>query len=241
MSRIVELQGEQTWVAMTGIEAGSPGDKMPWSPSMGLVHTPFQGEAGRKRTYTLPAVEIAQTNEKGRSDVEVRLVPPAGVTELVSGDYVEGMVALLLFPDPAETYTGPNEALKKALATMGSNWQMIFREARENHTVLTMETGKLLENLPPVIRVDHHEKAVFKIKGGLGYLPVTFTGLKAIADYEVRIGDGQTSQVFDQSVHGKDFWQASYDAGSKTWSRTYNFPMDREGGSLVEVEFQRTR
>jgi hypothetical protein len=49
--------------------------------------------------------------------------------------------------------------------------------------------------------------------------------------------DGKT---LDQSVHGNDFWQTDYDAGTKTWSQTYNVPItdDKVHQLALEIDNQ---
>ena len=64
------------------------------------------------------------------------------------------------------------------------------------------------------------DAAEFALAGGLGHVPVTFTGLTAPNGYELWV-DGK---VLDQSVHGGDFWQTDYDPARGSWSRTYNVP-----------------
>ena len=69
--------------------------------------------------------------------------------------------------------------------------------------------------------------------GGLGYVPLTFRGLRDYRGYEVLI-DGVR---LDQAVHGKDFWQTDYDPVRGSWGVSYNIP--RETGRRCRVEFRR--
>jgi hypothetical protein len=81
------------------------------------------------------------------------------------------------------------------------------------------------------------------VTGGLGYAPVTFTGLKGHAGYELwQSVDGQRAKV-DQSVHGRDFWQTDYDPATRTYRQTYNVPLDSPGDQprTVRFEFGRDR
>jgi hypothetical protein len=74
------------------------------------------------------------------------------------------------------------------------------------------------------------------ITGGLGYVPVTFTGLKSYRDAGLWRDDGDGR--VDQSVHGQDFWQADFDATTRTWSLTYNLPLDPPDGRPRTVRLE---
>ncbi len=90
-----------------------------------------------------------------------------------------------------------------------------------------------LEATHPAVQVvaDGNGKAGFTIDGGLGYIPITISGLRSNSPYDLRV-DGE---VLDQSVHGNDFWQCDFDPDAQSWSMTYNVPM---GGKLIrEIEF----
>ena len=108
---------------------------------------------------------------------------------------------------------------------------MIHREAVQNERKVTTMTGKVLGTFPDVRIECEKNKAILKLTGGLGYVPVTFTNLDRYEGHVLKI-DGK---VVEQSVHGKDFWQTDYDPASKSWSRTYNLP--RDGRAEVLVEF----
>ena len=66
-----------------------------------------------------------------------------------------------------------------------------------------------------------NDAAEFTLRGGLGYVPLTFTGLASPRGHVLRLDD----QPVDQAVHGNDFWQTDYDPAAQRWSRTYNIPI----------------
>jgi len=63
----------------------------------------------------------------------------------------------------------------------------------------------------------------------IGFIPVSFRDLSSPDGYGLRV-DGA---VFDQSVHGRDFWQSGYDPATRTWIRTYNLPSTEKGKTLL--------
>ena len=71
------------------------------------------------------------------------------------------------------------------------------------------------------------------LRGGVGYVPVTFTGLTSPDGYTVFVDDRRV----DQSVHGNDFWQTDYDAARQRWQQTYNIPLAT--GRPHAVRFER--
>lgn len=76
----------------------------------------------------------------------------------------------------------------------------------------------LRSKAPPEVDID--------IEGGVGFVPVRFEGLKSIEGYKLYEKTGDKLVPLDQSVHGNDFWQTDYDAGTRTFSLSYNLPLD---------------
>jgi hypothetical protein len=95
---------------------------------------------------------------------------------------------------------------------------MIHREAVGNDYAVVMAAGTL-ERLHPDVRIrTKDDAAAFNLSGGIGYVPITFTGLSSPRNSTLSV-DGVP---LNQSVHGSDFWQTDYDPASRTWSLTYN-------------------
>ncbi len=64
------------------------------------------------------------------------------------------------------------------------------------------------------------------IKGGVGFVPIRFERLPIADGYRLYEDVAGKLVPLDQSAHGNDFWQAEYDAFTKTYSLTYNLPLD---------------
>ena len=82
------------------------------------------------------------------------------------------------------------------------------------------------------------EGKTYRVIGGLGYVPVTFSGLKNYRNPVLEMMDGDRWVKIDQSVHGNDFWQTDYDALAKTWEVTYNIPVDSESDKKTTRDFR---
>jgi hypothetical protein len=161
---------------------------------------------------------------RGADTSLIDILPPPGVTQLLPGDFVECVVEHVVVAEKAEEYYGPNEALKVALAQHANTWRMIEREAKGNDLAVEVSVGALELKRPTRVR-SLDNKAELKIEGGLGYVPITFTGLSAHATPRLETSeDGQAWTTVDQSVHGKDFWQTDFDQATKTWEITYTLP-----------------
>jgi hypothetical protein len=169
--------------------------------------------------------------------MNVELSPPPGVDRLEPGDYVDALVELVVVPQSAGDYYGPNENLRADLEQNGETWKPVYRQATGNDVDLVATRGRVTNSYPPVVETDEADVAAFTLSGGLAYLPVTVTGLTSHAGYElVRLADGEETPV-EQAVHGNDFWQTGYVPADGTWSRTYNVRLDTPTDEAVERRF----
>lgn len=197
---------------------GKPEPEGAWA-NRGVVVREWHARLGGKDAA--PWVVERGVNARGADTSTADFVPPPGVTRLEPGDFVEATFEHVIVPQAAEDYYGPNAALRAALAKDGNTWRMMYREALGNDRQVTMKRGSLVRLSPSVcVRVEH-EGAEFMLSGGLGYVPVTFTGLTSPTGHALVV-DGQP---VDQSVHGNDYWQTDYDAAKARWSLTYTIPV----------------
>lgn len=227
------IPGATPWVSM---EQGKPGnqknDKGAWA-NRGIIVREWKARLGGKEAG--PHFAEHGMERRGARYSTVDLVPPSGVKRLEPGDFVEAVIEYVVMPQAAEDYYGPNESLREALTRDGGAWEMIHREAVGNNRLAMVEKGTLLGTFPDVRVKCHDDEARMKLKAGIGYVPVTFTGLSQHEGFALKVN----GEVLDQSVHGNDFWQTDYDPESETWSRTYNLP--RDGRGEIFIKFGGTR
>ena len=221
----IPCAGEAPWFSL---HKAVSGDKKggAWA-NRALVVRHWKARLGG-RDVPAPVAAVYGT-DNGVPSASVELVPPPGLTELKPGDFVEGQVDFVVIPMSADDYYGPNEPLRAALRTGGDTWKMALREAVGNHLNVQATRGQVVRRVAPVeVAVDERGGAAVAIRGGLGYVPLTFTGLKSYRGVELwrDDGDGRGARLVDQSVHGRDFWQSRFDPASHTWSLTYNLPLD---------------
>ena len=235
----IPLSGEAPWFSLHEAVHGGKTEGA-WA-NRGFVIRSWRASLSGKEVSS-PTAAVFGT-ENGIPSNNVELVPPAGVTELLPGDFVEADVELLVLPMSAENYYGPNAGLRDHLLSFGNTWRPVFRQAVGNGLNLEVQRGTLLRSYPPKIAVDGNQRAELKITGGVGFVPITFSGLDRYRDFELRKGlDGKETTI-DQSVHGNDYWQTDYNPTSGEYSVTYNVDLDRSGDErqTVELSFSRRK
>ena len=210
------LSGPQPWISVHGVDKSvlHEGDA---AASRGLIVRSWKAVLDGKPS-PLPYVSTYATESwKGESRIVVELSPPPAIATLKQGDYIEADLELVVFPAEASSYYGPNEAFRKNLEAAADSWQLTSHEAAGNHLRVKAQRGQVLQPYPLRVSVAAQQARV-SVMGGLGYVPVTFTGLDHYWGYQLAV-DGAP---LDQSVHGNDFWQTDYDALAKTWRMTFN-------------------
>lgn len=225
----MECRGRIPWASLHQAVPPANEKTVAWA-NRGIVIRSWKARLGGKDASPWMAEHGTTIGRNDSSTLDI--VPPPGVTRLEPGDFVEATIELIVMPQFAKDYYGPNESLRTALQQDENSWRMIHREAIGNDPVVKMETGTL-ERLQPDIRIRTDQDAArLDLSGGLGFIPITFTGLSSHRGYWLEI-DGK---ALDQSVHGNDFWQTDYDPSTRRWSQTYNIPA--AGGNPRTIQFR---
>jgi hypothetical protein len=186
----------------------------------------FGGKTVRTPTFRVRVAERKGTEAK----LETWLVPPRGVETYKPGDWVILDTEWLHLHRNADDYCGPNAAYRRHLEENPQSWKTTWREARGNDLKVEVDGGTLLQRLPIVVRADKPEVRV-TIRGGVGQVPIRFEGLASADGYGLYELLEYSIARLDQSVHGNDFWQTEYDAGSGSFSMSFNLPVDGKASS----------
>jgi hypothetical protein len=208
------------WVALPG--ATSTRDDKP-NGYRALIIRQYEVITGGK-TYTNPNLN-APVYRSEPTNLDIELLPPPGVKEFHRGDRIALDLELVTLPREVDDYYGPNEAFRQHLEDNPSSWKTTFREAKGNDLSVEVSGGKKLRNYPLVIQVEKPE-VTLTISGGIGAVPVRFVGLEASQGFGLYQVVNDERQRLDQSVHGHDFWQTDCDAVTKTYSASFNLPLD---------------
>lgn len=227
----VELSGRIPWLSMH--EAVPREEGATWA-NRGLVirhwDAVLAGQPAR------PWVAERGARVRGTDTSLLDILPPPDVNRLLPGDHVEGEITHVVMPQYASDYYGPNANLTTVLKQTENAWRMIYREATGNDLDVCVTRG-VLEHAYP-IRINASDGAEFVVTGGLGYVPMTFSGLP---DYRTYVLQNKVNDVWaavDQSVHGRDFWQTDYDTKTETWEITYTVPLDRPDDVRMPTEYR---
>ena len=225
----LECTGTTPWVSLheavrrPGVDRGALANR-------GVVIREWRARLGGKEARPWVAEHGTVVGTAPTSTIDV--VPPPDVTRLEAGDFVEATIEHLVIPQAVGDYYGPNEPLRAALATMQDTWRMVHREAVGNARRVEVGKGRL-ERLHPDVRVAAEDgRAEFTLRGGLGYVPITVTGLPTHRGGPLTV-DGVPC---DQSVHGNDFWQTDFDPESGTWSRTVTVPLPEGADHAIRFD-----
>ena len=219
----VPLSGAGAWVSVHGVEQAML-TKGHAAASRGFIVRSWRAVLGGKPAE--PHLSFFCTEwGKNNHRTAVELAPPPGISELQPGDFVEAELELVVFPADAAAYYGPDDTFREVLARDADSWRMVHREAAGNALKLTAERGSVVKAYPLVIAVDDQQRASATFKGGLGHIPVTFTGLTHPRDVRIRVNG--------QSV---DHWQTDWDPINLRWQITCNIAAP--GGRDLGIQFE---
>lgn len=226
--RCIPMTGRQPWISLHDV----PPDEKVTQAARGLIIRKWRAVLGGK-PCAVPHLSTYMTEwHKRNFRVAAELSPPPGLNKLEPGDFVEALIEQVVLPSKPDSYYGPDKAFKTALAQSANTWRLVHREAAGNDLVIAMKEGRLNSHYPVDIAVSKDQRAAFTVSGGVGYVPLTFSGIAddgqdaSWSPKLYRVLQGKMALV-DQSVNGHDFWQKDYDAESDTWRITYNVSLDK--------------
>jgi hypothetical protein len=230
--RGISCTGRSPWFSLHDAQ---PRGKGAWA-NRGLVIRSWRAKLGGE-VIRSPFASLYGTHNHVPS-LALEISPPPNLAELRPGDYVEADLELLVVPMSSADYYGPNQAFRDHLAKHGNTWRVVHRQAAGNDLRLDVTVGRLVRRYPPVIAAkDDRAEAV--VEGGVAWLPVTFTGLSGHAGYTLSVERGGKRTTLDQSVHGRDYWQAERDPATGSFALTYNLPTDAPAAESARVILRR--
>lgn len=231
--RGLELAGAMPWVGQFGFE------KRPES----MYEADDQGVLGARamivrswdarlngQACPVPLYSVYGTDD-GVPSALAELAPPPELDRLVPGDYVEAQVEVLILPQCAADYYGPNEGLRAALAAQAEPWALVLREAAGTQMEVQAAAGVVESAWPIRVRAEGGRRADFTIRGGVGYTPVSIVGAAAPRGFTLKTqAGGAVLEIVDQATAlGNDWWQAAYDPAAGAWNLDFTLPLDPSG------------
>lgn len=217
------LTGSAAWVSVHGLEAARL-EKGHAAASRGLIVRSWRAVLGGKPAA--PHVATYGTEwGKGNHRTSIDLVPPPDISELKPGDFVEAELELVVFPSKAAAYYGPDASFREMLDRDADTWRPVHREARGNSLQPVARRGTIMNAHPLVVAVDQHQHAQVTVSGGLGHLPVTFTGLKSPQGHRLLV-NGQPWTT----------WQTDWNAAAQRWQIVCNVPAGGKSGIEILLD-----
>ncbi|NUM54652.1 MAG: hypothetical protein HUU46_13490 [Candidatus Hydrogenedentes bacterium] len=231
----VPLNGEKPWIAVTGNTKNPPpvikeDDQGAWADRGFIVHR-WKARIGGK-DMRLPHYSVFGTEDGRIPSAIVELSPPPGVAALERGDFVECVVEMVVLPQCADDYYGPNESFREALRDYGGNWRMVHREAVNTNIRARAETGVILSEWPVIVRAHHGKRASVTIEGGSGFIPLTIADAGINADFALQVLCDGEIQPMPPSA-GKDWWQARYRPTTKSYDLIFTVPLTSSGPATI--------
>lgn len=237
----IALTGENPWVwagdgtNVTGSDSNETTQGTYVPTNNGFIVRDYKATFGGVEN-NIPYMRERNAEKSGFYPTSYVLTTPPDVDEFKAGDVVEISVVALLFPKNVDDYYGPNQNFIDALTEYGNSWEMMYREAVRNDISATSPTEEVNTNYPLTVNTSGNHAQV-AITGGLGYVPVVFKGLTDITDPKLWKQQGCTWELVDQSVHGKDFWQADYDTETGLFDLIYNVNQDVANDEVATINY----
>ena len=233
--RGIPLTGQAPWV-MLYANTWDQGPLPENLANVGFVVRSFRAEIG-ETVLTTPHINLHRTNN-GNSQVAFELGLPHeegspwcgdpcnGQTRFVpAGSRVSATVEYVVPPSNKALYYGASDHLLALPDALYDDPAMMIALAEGNRLEVEATVGSVRRGQP--VEIDAVSDAVaaeFTLSGGLGHVPVTFHGLNRHDGWSMFVRSGETWAPLDQSVQGKDHWQARFEPLDGTYSLTFNVP-----------------
>ncbi|MFA6241394.1 MAG: hypothetical protein WC655_10715 [Candidatus Hydrogenedentales bacterium] len=222
------LEGEKPWLAITGNVKNPPpeieeGDQGAWADRGFIVHRWSARLGGAK--VAQPHYAVYGTEDGNIPSALVELAPPPGLDRLEAGDFVEAQVEMVIVPQKADDYYGPNAPFGEVLRRHTGDGSLVHREAVGAAIEVNATKGVVKSQWPVMIQAKSGVEAAFTIEGGCGAVPITILGAKRHAPFSLTcLTDGHEVPV--NPSPSNDWWQTRYHASTGTYDITFTLPLD---------------
>ena len=223
--RGIPIDGQSPWVMLfdNAMPLQKPEARNEDFADIGFVVRSFEADLGTEKLVT-PHINLFHHSNRN-SQIGFELGLPRNITTVPAGSKVKATVEYLVIPSIKDRYYGDSDYLTALPMGDYKSTRMMMKLATDNRLQVEASVGEVVRAQPVEIQaVPDHYAAEFSITGGLGYVPVTIKGLGVHDGWELqKLEDGNWEKI-DQSVIGKDFWQARFDEHSRTYEVVYNIP-----------------
>jgi len=228
--RSQELPGTLPWIGLYGVQKtppeAYPKDDQGALADKAMIVRSWKAKLGGMECAT-PRYSVFGT-EDGMKSALVELAPPPELQKLEQGDFVDAQIEVLVLPQQAEDYYGPNQNVMVALKRSSEPWALTLREAMGSNVEVKASVGTVENTWPVRIRAKKGQRAEFSITGGIGYTPVTISEVTHNTGFHLskQGANGDIEVIDESSSAGNDWWQADYDSVTGTWALTFTLSLD---------------
>ncbi len=232
--RGVPIEGEHPWIALTGATKNPPpyvkeDDEGAWA-NRGLIVRDWKAVLGGQHVEA-PRYSVFGTEDGNVPSAVIELSPPPDLSALQTGDYVETAVEMVILPQRADDYYGPNEPLREHLERSPDSWHIVHREAMLNDIKVCAQQGKVIQQMPVIVQAAKGGRTTeFTVFNGTGMVPITIGGAASRGPFTLLELKGDEKLSIDQSSDaGNDWWQTEYRPETNTYDITFTVPMNGHG------------
>lgn len=229
----VPVNNLPSWIAFTGSFPEREMDiKNNWTwANRGLILREWNAVLNGKEEK-LPFVSSYVTLSANCKSNNAELVPPASVTSLQKGDYIEFCIEGIIPPKLRSDYYGTDTFLIGQLQSYPDSWELFSAYTERNHIDIVSGKEFIQSRHPLVIRV-RDDAAIVGLRSSAGRVPVKFTGLSGYDKYSIQVSQGK--KQYETGTATPSALQVEYDAKSRTWSITTFIKNNNDGDITVRI------
>ncbi len=187
------------------------------------------------KEYTDPIFNLYYNGQGSVQPSFELTVPQMENNTVPAGTTVHAVIEFIVTPANRDDYYGQSDYIL-AMNNDELGTPMAVLQAVSGAQTLEMKTGTLVSQYPNVIAAVKNAPdgiaAEFRLTGGLGYVPVSFTGLDRFDGWVLECDAGEGWKKVDQSSASlypdvypnqtTDFWQCRFDPETDSYTLTYN-------------------
>lgn len=235
----LEVPGEGMWIAYTDSYKKINSDYFD-SQNANRMLSLLEFEANLNgKSYSKPAFNLRSTQMFCGNSTLVELCPPAEAGNTIqAGSTVKGAVEYINLPISLSSYYFDSPVIKSIPEEEFNTWKLAYRYAIGDKTQASAQIGEILRQYPIAVKCAQNQDVLAQItvKGGISYIPITFTGVPSYSGYRLEaLKDGQWEQI-EQAYLGNDYWQTYYNAQDGSYELTFN--VQHSGDPQAEYSYR---
>ncbi len=195
----------------------------------------FGGAPSNTPYFRERSSSIGFSSATGENPTSYCIVPPPTATSFAAGDYMEATIECVVLPKQAADYYGPNTNFTTTLLTR--NPLAVFLREVNRHSIVASSATNTVNTSYPLTVETVGNTANVTLTGGLGYVPIVFSGMSEIVNPKLWCKHNNCWELVDQSTWGKDFWQSDYNPETGLYDLIYNVNQDVINDETATIDY----